>query len=400
VSRSVVSWHLITGEYPPQAGGVADYTYWVASTLSTALGVEVQVWCPPADGPTPEQPGVIVNRVAGSWSSADLARLDAALDATPQPRRLLVQYVPHSFGWKGMNLRFCRWLVSRARRGDSVWTMVHEAYFPFLPRRDPPRRWLLSAVQRIMLRTTLGASERVYLSIPYWEHMLRFLEPARGAPRPMTWLPVPSNIPVVDDPDAVADVRRRVAPGHGLVLGHFGTFGSTYRYELLSLLPQLIKAGPGRVALLLGRGGPAFAAELEAAHPALAGRVFAPGGLDPGPLSVHLQACDLMIQPYDQGICTRRGTAMACLAHGRAIVTTRGVVTELGIWDTIGIGLTPPVGDQDAFLSAAETLLADATARAAMGAAAAALYHERFAVERAVATLLADAAGVPVGQGA
>jgi glycosyltransferase involved in cell wall biosynthesis len=389
----VASWHLITGEYPPQAGGVADYTYRMAGTLVAAGGAGVQVWCPPADAPTPEQPGVTVNRVAGGWSLADLVRLDAALEATPPPRRLFVQYVPQSFGWKGMNLGFSRWLAGRSRRGDSVWTMVHEAYVVFRPRHDPPRRWLLSAIQKIMMRMILGASERVYISIPSWESMLRRVEPSRGAPQSMNWLPVPSNILVVDDPHAVEELRCRVAPGHGLILGHFGTFGAAYRSDLLSLLPPLLTADASRVALLLGRGGPAFAAQLQAAHPTLAGRIIAPGGLDPEPLSMHLQACDLMIQPYDEGICTRRTTAMACLLHGRAIVSTQGCVTEPELWDGLGTSITP-VGDHDAFLAAAEALLADPAARASLGAAAASLYRQRFAVELTVATLLADAKAI------
>ena len=136
----------------------------------------------------------------------------------------------------------------------------------------------------------------------------------------------------------------------------------------------------------------------EAAYPALAGRIVAPGSLDPVPLSVHIQACDLMIQPYEQGISTRRTTAMACLSHGRAIVSNQGLVTETGFWDATGAIVAPPVGDRYAFLAAAEALLANSNERARLGAAAATLYHERFAVERAVATLLADAAGEPVGQ--
>jgi hypothetical protein len=37
--------HIITPEYPPQPGGVSDYTAQVATGLAEA-GDEVQVWCP------------------------------------------------------------------------------------------------------------------------------------------------------------------------------------------------------------------------------------------------------------------------------------------------------------------------------------------------------------------
>ena len=42
---SADSWHLLTGEYPPQPGGVADYTQQLARALSES-GKQVHVWAP------------------------------------------------------------------------------------------------------------------------------------------------------------------------------------------------------------------------------------------------------------------------------------------------------------------------------------------------------------------
>ena len=36
------------------------------------------------------------------------------------PRRLFVQWVPHGFGYKSLNMPFCLWVWRRARGGDSV----------------------------------------------------------------------------------------------------------------------------------------------------------------------------------------------------------------------------------------------------------------------------------------
>ena len=38
-------WHLVTSEYPPDIGGVSDYTAQLARALAGA-GDEVHVWCP------------------------------------------------------------------------------------------------------------------------------------------------------------------------------------------------------------------------------------------------------------------------------------------------------------------------------------------------------------------
>src|SRR5262245_59769784 len=55
-------WHLVTGEYPPQPGGVADYTRLVAQGLAAA-GDTVHVWAARAPGDTPQDVGVTVHRL-------------------------------------------------------------------------------------------------------------------------------------------------------------------------------------------------------------------------------------------------------------------------------------------------------------------------------------------------
>ena len=110
-------WHLITGEYPPQPGGVSDYTHRLAGGLAAA-GDSVHVWCPPAGGATPAVAGVQVHRTLGTVSVADLRRTDALLERFPAPRRLLVQWVPQAFGFYSLNLAFPLWLWRRSARGE------------------------------------------------------------------------------------------------------------------------------------------------------------------------------------------------------------------------------------------------------------------------------------------
>jgi hypothetical protein len=287
-----------------------------------------------------------------------------------------------------MNVGLCRWLVRRRRAGDAVWTMFHEGYYPFL-RDDPPKYWAMAAVQRLMTRDVLRASTRIYISIPRWESLLRPYE--SGPPRPMTWLPVPSNVPRVDDPDGVAALAARLGRGRAIV-GNFGTYGRELRGQLGRLLPPLLGGRDDRLGLLIGRGGGDFAAELVAAHPGLEGRLLATGGLPAADLSRHLQACDVMLQPYDQGTCTRRGTAMACLEHGRAIATTLGPVSE-PFWGESGCVAAVDCGALGRLAEeVVPRLLADPHARASLGASARDVYEGRFTVERTVEVLLRDAA--------
>jgi glycosyltransferase involved in cell wall biosynthesis len=385
--RPADAWHLITGEYPPQPGGISDYTLLVASGLAEAGG-EVHVWAPPAGGDATAVPGVTVHRGAGSWSGADLARLDAALDGFPCPRRLLVQYVPNAYGRRGMNLDFGRWLRRRARRGDSVRTMFHEVRYILQP-GDRLARRLLVAVQKRMARMILGASSHAYITVPAWAELLR--EAAPGRLPPIAVAPVPSTIPAVDDPAGVAEVRRRYAPGGEAIVGAFSTFRPSVEAILAGVLPGLLRR-PGRVGLLLGRNGEAVAARIAAGHPGLSGRLFATGGLPPEDVSRHLQAAELLIQADAGGLCAKQTTTMAALANGRPIVAGAGRLTEPSWAEDRCVALAATAEPAD-LLRVAEACLADPAERARLGEAARSAYARRFSIGRTVAVLTGADAG-------
>ena len=229
-------YHVITGEYPPALGGVADYCRLLASALAHA-GEAVHVWTGPAEGDTPDEPGVTVHRIAGRWSTADLARIGAALDEFPAPRALLVQYVPNAWGYKGLNFGFCRWLVERRARGDEIRVLFHEVTYPFDP-FDKPTRWVLPLAHRVMARQVLKAATFVDVTIPAWDRLLRSCRP--GDRRAFGVRPVPSNVPVVDDPAGVAAVRGRLAPQGGAIVGAFGSFAEKIAVLHADLLPRLL----------------------------------------------------------------------------------------------------------------------------------------------------------------
>ena len=101
----MLTWHIITGEYPPVIGGVSGYCQLVAEGLA-ATGDDVHVWCPPL--PEVAAPnGVTVHPTLGRISRRDLRAVDLLLDRFPPPRRLLVQWVPHGFGYRSLNVGFC-----------------------------------------------------------------------------------------------------------------------------------------------------------------------------------------------------------------------------------------------------------------------------------------------------
>jgi hypothetical protein len=117
----------------------------------------------------------------------------------------------------------------------------------------------------------------------------------------MTWLPVPSTIPVVNDPPGVLAARRRIDQGGRSVIGHFGTFGRDFQSLLRRTLPPLLEGRDDRAAFLIGRNGQEFADDLIESFPSLKGKVEATGSLPAEDASRHLQACDVLPSPTSSG---------------------------------------------------------------------------------------------------
>lgn len=372
--------HLLTGEYPPQVGGVADYSFLVAAGLA-AEGESVHVWCPPVDRPTPERPGVAVHRELGRLSPADLERVGRMLDGFAAPRRLLVQWVPHAYGYRSLNVAFCGWLWRRAAAGDRVELMVHEPSLGFT--RGSLRHNAAAVVHRLMTVLLLRAARRVWVAAPEWER--RWRPYALGRRVPFAWLPIPANVPVRGDAEEVRALRAHFIPASGVLVGHFGTYGGAIADLLARTLPRVLARGE-RAVLLMGRGGEGFREALLRAHPELAGRVHATGGLPPERLSPHLSACDLLVQLYPAGVNTRRGSMMAGLSHARPIVANAGGDTE-PLWAESRAVALVPVGDEAALLERVEALLADPGERSRLGSAAGDLYQSLFDVRHTVAAL-------------
>ena len=277
--------------------------------------------------------------------------MGAELDQFPGPRRLLVEWVPHGFGYRSLNLFFCVWLWNRsARRGDTVELVVHEPFLPF--RSGQWRQNAGAVVQRLMTIVLLRAAQRIWLSTPAWESKLRPFE--IGQKRAFEWLPLPSNVAPADNPGAVLEIRRRYANGR-LLIGHFGTFGAPITQILEAVIPLLAKHTGQFSLVLIGGGSNAFRERLIQSYPELEEVVHAAGHIDANQaserLSAHFSACDLMLQPYPDGITTRRTSAMAGLAHGRPVVTTAGVLTE-PLWAASRAVELAPAGNDQAFVDA------------------------------------------------
>lgn len=368
-----MSWHLVTCEYPPDVGGISDHTAQLASGL-VAAGDDVHVWCPGKDRTVDTR--VHVHATLGAFDRPDLERTSREMDACAGPRQLVVQWVPHGFGRRSMNLGFCLWVARRARRGDRVHVVVHEPYLAFT--RGPWRHVAMALVHRVMTVVMLRAAHYIWLSTPAWEARLRpYL---LGRRTDMRWLPIPG----CEGSGGTVSLGALDRP----LVGHFGSYGALVAPLLEERLVGLMASDTRPAVLLVGSGARAFCDRLIADHPEWNGRLHATGYVPSDRLGDHLAACDLLIQPYPDGVTTRRTSVMTGLARGCPVVTTAGHLTE-PLWAEQGAVALVDVGDPAQFAATAEELLRDRDARGRLGARAREVYDAHFSVSRLVHTLRA-----------
>jgi glycosyltransferase involved in cell wall biosynthesis len=361
------TWHLVTCEYPPQIGGVSDHTRLLARELHKA-GDDVHVWAPElTTTQILEEPGITVHRTLGDFSKAFLADTRKHIAAIPMSdAEIFVQWVPHGYGYRSMNMGFVRWLEDLAQAGYPISLMVHE---PYLESRGSWKQRLVARIHRRMIRKVLGAATRVFVSIPAWE---RYLAPYAPSNTVFEWLPIPATVPVAVDYEATSAIRARY--GNTDIIGHLGTYSKEVGSLLAPAIASILTELPTCHVLLMGNGGERFSAEFIHQHPKLATRVHAVGLLSEIVLSRHLKACDLVLQPYPDGLSTRRTSLMNVLSHGVAVVTNAGHLTE-DFWS--GSKAVSIVNPQE-LASECVRLLRNPAARQQLAHEGLHLYHSRF----------------------
>jgi glycosyltransferase involved in cell wall biosynthesis len=285
-----------------------------------------------------------------------------------------------------MNLGFCHWVSGRAQKGDVVDLMVHE---PFLAFAGGWKQRGAAAVHRVMTKVMLAAATRVWVSTPAWRPMLEPFAPNR--PLGFEWLPIPSPVAPVHDPAGVQDLRRRyLGPGATRLVGQLGLYSRLTAPYVHRVLSAMLAADTRLSAVLIGMGSEDLRREILQGSPVLKTRIHAAAGLTSDDLSRHLQVCDLFVQPYPEGLTSRRTSTMGPLAHGRAVVSFDGEATE-PVWREEGGVALVPAGNTGAMTREALRLLTDVRAREAVAARGLALYDRRFDVRHTVDALTAVA---------
>ena len=251
-------------------GGVADYTRIVAVGLAAA-GEAVTVWTPAGCDGSVVDAGVEVRRLPDHFGRAGRATMDAGI---PAGSRVLVQYVPHAFGAKSMNVPLAGWLWRRRRRW-AIDVMFHEVAMPFGV-GQPLHHNIPAAAHRMMARLLVSAADRVFVSTSAWNRLIR---PRRREP---IVCPVFSNVTPPRDPVAARDRMRHELglADDAMLLGHFGA--CLMIEHLAAAVESAMSSGSSARFIFIGGGSTGAGEAVRRRMPAGRERVIVTGGVGPG----------------------------------------------------------------------------------------------------------------------
>ena len=384
-----MSWHLISAEEPSFKSSIGAHTINISFGLKQA-NQQVHVWYGHATGSsaaTDIAKGVLVHAIPGAWDEQSFEHLDREFATIAGPKRILIQYTPDSFGGE-YNKPLQTWMQRRCAKGDRIGLVVHQTTSKEGSASFGPWRYWQKLVVRAMLKKTIGLSQEIFVSTPNWISLLQNL--SKPDIKQIIWLPVPSNVLWVENKQRAINLRKAFAPDAKTVIGTFGSFfdkGITKRIR--KLVPGILDKHPERVWLFLGRGSDEFVLQLQRDFPLLEHQLEKAGEIDMAALSAHLQACDLMVQPYPRGVDTSRTSAMVGLSHGKPIITTVGPNTEV-IWEKSSCVKLAPLQKNDIFLRIVEDLVTSDQAREDLGQHAIQTYKDFFSLDKCIGTLLAQ----------
>lgn len=367
---------VVSPLFPPRQGGLPDHTDHLVRRLNGEHPTAVLT----SIGPVPDRP-YPVHATVGPWQQE--TPLLAAIRTASPTGPILWQYVPHMYGRGGVNLALPRVVRRMRTEGRRQVVLAHEIAAPFSPW---PHRSFYALAHRLMWRGLVASADAIGISTDAWRERLEGGRPARAAGTTFFLAPSPSNLPVV--PVAEDHARRwRASQGitdHALILGFFGSPGSGKQFEwVVGAWREVRRRWPETVLVLVGgRAEPGLTSTEAAAFRSL-------GYLSPGPASEAIQAMDLLLLPFVDGVSERRSSFMAGLAHGRPILTTRGPGTGRALGSGDGyVGVAVREGSAG-FAAAASALAGDAPRRAALAVQARGRYAANYGWDRLGATVLA-----------
>ncbi len=346
---------LISGEYPPMEGGVADFSRILAEHLSDE-GARVHVLTSTRAASREAEAdtcGVQVHPTIPSWGwrplygglhrffgEYDIDVVNIQYQAAAYDMRPAINLLPRLFPR-------CPFVVT-----------FHDLLVPYLFPKAGPLRWWVNAELAHSSKAVIVTNKEDHTRLTSDEKVSR-----------LTTIPIGSNVPcrLPKDYDRGGWRRRMGLPKTAWVLCYFGFLNASKGGEELIEVLAILREG-GRDARLLMIGGAVGASDptnrtyleriesLVRAH-GLDEYVVWTGYVPPSQVSASFESADICVLPYRDGVSFRRGSFMAALVHGMPIVSTHPQVELPALKHGENIWLVPSRDPQ--VLAEAVAYLAD-----------------------------------------
>jgi glycosyltransferase involved in cell wall biosynthesis len=367
---------FVTGEFPPMEGGVGAFTQALTQALAID-GHEIHIITTQSIRPQGQRrvrdlmepvklDFAYLHPRIRRWRWPSLTTI-VDLSLRYEFDLVNIQYQAAAYDMRSPAIHFLPWRLMGVTKTAVTF---HDLRVPYLfPKAGRLRR----AAVNFMARHAHGV---IVTNAEDYQSLLPSLQ------SPISQIPIGSNItprPVL--PEEVTAVREELGlPRAGCLLGYFGFLHQSKGGD--TLLRALAKLDESTHLLFIGgqtgssdtTNTQAFQARLNEMidELKLTGRVHWTGFVSADGVSAYLQAADLMVMPYRDGVSLRRGSLMAVLAHGRPFITTQATTPAPQLVHGQNVWLTPP-DDVGALTEGIQTLLANSELRAALSRGAAEL---------------------------
>lgn len=360
---------MITGEYPPMQGGVGAFTKILSGEMAAQghnLFVLSRTGTQSAD-PHVQLAATVQNWGAGSLVAARRWARDLRLDVVN------IQYQTAAFDMSP----FIHFLPD-ALRPTPVVTTFHDLRFPYL---FPKAGRLRDGIVMRLANASNGVIVTNHEDFGRLTHKCSAL------------IPIGSNI-LRGESDAQAWSRQAGTTKDDFLIVYFGLINRSKGLETLLEAITSLHDIPVRLALVGGGAGSsdptnmAYMREIDGLieQLGLAGHIHRTEFVDDAAVSGYLAAANVVALPFVDGASYRRGTLMAAIEHGCAIVTTKPQVNIPAFVDGDNMRLVPP-NDTNALAAALRELQTDSTAQARLQRGAAVLAQQFGWHEIAASTL-------------
>ncbi|MEM7801842.1 MAG: glycosyltransferase family 4 protein [Chloroflexota bacterium] len=328
---------FVTGEYPPMEGGVGAYTQRLALALKE-IGHEVHIltsrrakpkierqrsqslgeaWQKINDINEPiEVNGLFIHGRFRRWNWTEMSTI-ADIAIRFEFDIVHIQYQAAAFNMQRVGINYLPW---RLKWVLPTVVTFHDLRVPYLfPKAGPLRNWAVNALGRNADGAIVTNSEDQFAL-------------AERVSTDIETIPIGSNIPVkMTNHIEVEEIREKLGlQSDDVLLGYFGFIHPSKGADLL--IKALFELSDRFHLLFIGgqtgssdpHNTEPFYQELQQMIEGreLEDRVHWSGFISDERVSAMITASDLFVLPYRDGASLRRGSLMAALAHGKAIITT------------------------------------------------------------------------------